>query len=184
MSLVTLRNSSTQSYDGLLAHQLLSDPTWFGRQCGQPLPEIFGTAAAALSSPEFRIRAGSLLVTGRGDPPPWLHAAVEALGTILDLPENWDSYGAACVDPEAVRHTVYLLSEIMRAETPLPSVVPTNTGGIQLEWHVNGVDLEIEIVSRYRVAAWFRDLRTEQEWEEDVVTDLGRLVRSIDRLVG
>jgi hypothetical protein len=124
------------------------------------------------------------LVVGRGEPPPWLRAAVEALGAILGLPDNWDSYGAVSVDPEAVCHTVYLMSEIMRPDTPLPSVVPTNIGGIQLEWHVNGVDLEIEIVSRHRVAVWSRDLRTEEEWEEDLVTDLSRLVRTIDRLVG
>ena len=28
---------------------------------------------------------------------------------------------------------------------PRPAVVPTVKGGVQLEWHANGLDLEIEI---------------------------------------
>lgn len=170
------------AYDGLLAYQLLSDPTWLGRQCGTALPE-FGTTTAFLSSPNFCIRAGSLLVSGQGAPPPWLTDTVQTLGDLLSLPSNWDTYDAPTVDPEAVCHTVQLLSRIMRADTPTPTAVPTTTGGVQLEWHWKGVDFEIEVNSS-RVAAWFRSIETRNEWEEDSVTDLGRLVEAIDQLSG
>jgi hypothetical protein len=170
--------------DGLLAYHLLSDPTWLGRQCGTVPPEQLGTSTAFLSSPTFRIQAGSLLVTGNGKPPPWLRVTVEALGTLLSLPPNWDSYEAAAVDPDAACRSIYLLSDIMRPDSPAPSVVPTTSGGVQLEWHLKGKDLEIEVISSCRVTAWSMDIESGNEWEDDSVADVARLVEAIDQLSG
>jgi hypothetical protein len=33
----------------------------------------------------------------------------------------------------------------MAGHTPAPSIVPTHGGGLQLEWHVGGVDVELMI---------------------------------------
>ncbi len=38
-----------------------------------------------------------------------------------------------------------ILAKILDSSAPPPSVVPTHEGGVQVEWHRNGVDLEIEI---------------------------------------
>ena len=38
-----------------------------------------------------------------------------------------------------------ILAKILDSRTPPPTVVPTYEGGVQVEWHRNGVDLEIEI---------------------------------------
>ena len=38
-----------------------------------------------------------------------------------------------------------ILAKILDTRAPPPSVVPTWDGGVQVEWHRNGVDLEIEI---------------------------------------
>lgn len=49
------------------------------------------------------------------------------------LEENWDGYGAAPPTPEAL------------AVLDLLTIVPLNTGGLQIEWHPLSGDTEIEI---------------------------------------
>ena len=45
----------------------------------------------------------------------------------------------------SVRETLAILAKILDSRAPPPSVVPTWDRGVQVEWHRNGVDLEIEI---------------------------------------
>jgi hypothetical protein len=64
--------------------------------------------------------------------------AARSLAKLRQLKPGWDSYGGKAPTREAlhVAETVALWA---------PQVVPMSHGGVQLEWHVNGVDLEIEI---------------------------------------
>ena len=52
--------------------------------------------------------------------------------SLRDLPLNWDSYGSPKIGEGALKVLQGL------------QVVPTSPGGIQVEWHCNGYDLEIE----------------------------------------
>src|SRR6476659_749758 len=88
---------------------------------------------------------GASLVSGSA--PEWLAKADETLQTLLALPPNWNSYGARTIQPDVVQATSSLLHDIARDDTPQPAIVPTVRGGVQLEWHTRGVDLEIEIES-------------------------------------
>ena len=54
---------------------------------------------------------------------------------LLALPDNWDSYGAPKIDPATV--------ERARAWLDGGNVVPCSDGGVQLEWHSEGVDVEV-----------------------------------------
>jgi hypothetical protein len=101
---------------------------------------------------------------------------------ILSLPENWDSYGGRAIDPETVISTLQLLDAVMRPDTPLPAVVPTNRGGIQLEWHTRGIDLEIQISARARSHVYYHDQAKGIEWEQEVAFDLNPLVKCIRQL--
>jgi hypothetical protein len=56
--------------------------------------------------------------------------------TLRRLPENWDSYGAARLDPAVIDRAQLFLARV--------SVVPCSDGAVQLEWHTHGLDLEIE----------------------------------------
>jgi hypothetical protein len=60
---------------------------------------------------------------------------------------------------------------------PLPSIVPTRRGTIQIEWHARGVDLEIDVRSPTDIVAIFEDLRTGDTWEKQVGTDRRDLVK-------
>ncbi len=66
-------------------------------------------------------------------------------------------------------------------DDPVPSVVPTARGGILLEWHEGGIDLEVDI----RSPSWFHVAFAEGEHEEEydhanleLVADKLNLLRS------
>lgn len=43
------------------------------------------------------------------------------------------------------RHVARILAEIDAAHMPSPTVVPTFRGNAQLEWHINGGDVELDV---------------------------------------
>jgi hypothetical protein len=99
----------------------------------------------------------------------------EVMSKLLNLSENWDSYGARRISPAATEFALQLLSQTVQVDTPVPSVVPTSRGGVQLEWHTRGIDLEAEIRSPGRLYVSYEDHRHGVEWEGELTSDLTRL---------
>ena len=130
----------------------------------------------------FRCARGELVVSVGVDPPSWLAPTGQALVDLLDLASDWDSYGAWAVEPSHVCAAFQVLLLTMRHDTPAPAVVPTNRGHVQLEWHVGGIDLEIETLSMQRLLVSFEDASSGDEWEGEVVSDLTPLVEYIGQL--
>lgn len=81
------------------------------------------------------------------EPPTWFLPLLQQICQLGDLRSNWDSYGAWPLDPPTAAHAVTILLESLTANDPKPSVVPTSGGGLMIEWHLGGVDLEIEVQS-------------------------------------
>jgi len=71
-----------------------------------------------------------------------------ALGKLLQLPRDWNSYDALPIDIRAIR-----TAENIQA-------VPTNIGGVQLELHAGGVDVEVEIAPDGHVISVYWALAT------------------------
>ena len=82
---------------------------------------------------------------------------IEKLNSLLDLDENWDSYGAHRVNVEAVFATIQVLASVLQEDTPLPTFVPTPSGNVQLEWHESGIDLEVEVHPSGIIEVYFED---------------------------
>jgi hypothetical protein len=112
----------------------------------------------------------------------WYAPTLAAASTLLQLPDNWDQHGAMRVKPAIVQAAMTLLNGIMLDDTPAPSVVPTVRGGIQLEWHTRGIDLEIEFLSPNHVQGLFEDQRESVSWEEDLASNIAPLHDAIARL--
>jgi hypothetical protein len=123
-----------------------------------------------------------IVVEYKGKAPRWLKSAIQTLNELLSLPANWDSYGARPIDPTTAIFSLKLLSEVMSPNVPVPLVVPTNRGGVQLEWHTRGIDLEIEVQQPERISVCYEDHRLEDEWEEELTSDLTRLSDALSEL--
>ena len=121
------------------------------------------------------ISQDELVIEQEDEKPAWLVPVAQAMSEIMNLPVNWDSYGALSVRPTAIHAALELLFEIMQADTPAPTVVPTVQGGVQLEWHTHGIDLEIEILSPGRLFVYYEDHEQQTEWEGEITADLTRL---------
>ena len=70
---------------------------------------------------------------------------------------------------EMAANIVKLLIDILDSRAPPPSVVPTWEGGLQVEWHRNGVDLEIEVTPSGHIEYFFASPDVECEgdaWDE------------------
>lgn len=126
----------------------------------------------------FPINGGEIEIMIVGDPPAWVAPTVEKLGRFLTMPRGWDSYGAKKVEPDCVLSAIQTAFEVMQDETPAPTVVPTSCGGVQLEWHTRGIDLEVEVCSPSRILASYEDQETGESWEERVF-DFSRIRRAL-----
>ncbi len=73
----------------------------------------------------------------------WLRDAIFEVEQLTRLPDGWNTYGASSVSASAATQAVTFLVDHAYAEIARPSVVPLTDGGIQLEWHRGGIDLEI-----------------------------------------
>lgn len=97
--------------------------------------------------------------------PDWLPGFAQCLDQLLSLPENWDSYGAARISPAVVKPAVRVLLDHLPSQGAPPQVVPTNSGGLQFEWHEQSVDLEIEIFPVGEPVVYYFNRATDTEWE-------------------
>ncbi len=148
--------------EGQRVQVMLSDISSNVRCCMVP----FGHASLVFSSP----------------PPAWFNNLLTEIGQIGELEENWDSYGASPIDPRCAEAAINLLLSVLHSGTPKPFVVPTSRGGIQLEWHRAGVDLEVEIESPARVNVFFEDHQEGTKEEITLNGDFRPLERFVERV--
>lgn len=108
------------------------------------------------------------------DSPPWFEPTIQAM---LALPwdnDNWND-DAAATHPGAAATLLTVLVSVLDNATPPPDIVPTWRGGVQAEWHRNGVALEIEADPDGALEYYFRSLT--EEYEESVLPNIERLTR-------
>lgn len=89
-------------------------------------------------------QGSKIVIEFPGGKPFWLDQVMARISKLLDLPSNWDSNTARPVDVDSVRTALQTLSRTMQPDTPSPQIIPTPRGTIQLEWHLRGIDLEVE----------------------------------------
>lgn len=127
---------------------------------------------------------GTVVIRVLGAVPAWLEPTAAVLEELLWLDSNWDSYGALPVDVDQAFTVLELLGRVMNNDTPHPQLVPTNRGGVQVEWHRSGIDVEIETLMPGRLSVSYEDSNRdeESEWEQDLADDWTRLSRALARL--
>jgi hypothetical protein len=92
------------------------------------------------------------------DPPEqWQIEVQSRLLQYVKMPKGWDTYNAQPVGWDAGMFALSILHDVMQVRTPIPQVVPSSAGGIQLEWHQKGIDLELHVTGPYQCELWFQD---------------------------
>jgi hypothetical protein len=84
---------------------------------------------------------------------------------VIALEAGWDGSNGRPMTVDAFITALKVLEETMAWDTVAPTIVPVSDGGVQLEWHCAGVDLEVYIEPGGQISAWCRE--GSREWEED-----------------
>lgn len=116
------------------------------------------------------------------DEPAWLGPTTQRVAELLDLPDNWDSYGGRPIDRAAVARALQFLGKVMQPATPPPTIIPTSHGSVELEWHTRGVDLEVRPLPSGGASVYCEDQRSGEQWEAELGADLSRLERVLVEL--
>lgn len=119
----------------------------------------------------------------RRDPLPWLEACVSAVNEFINLPQDWDSHGGVATTLEAAGGALRTLVAIMSRPNPMPELTPVPNGGLALEWHGSGVDLEIEFGAYNDASVYYRDESRDIEWDRslsDVQDELEKYLSQIE----
>lgn len=116
-------------------------------------------------------------------PRPFLKG-VEGVVDLLSLPAGWNSYSAKPIQRQNAIRAIRLLAEFLGSETPSPAAVPTVRGGIQLEWHTKGVNIEIYIHSPENVSFFADRVGSDEACEEPLAGHEQELRSWLERISG
>ena len=106
---------------------------------------------------------------GEQDLPAWVQIALRRLRSVADLGPGWSGRGGCPVEPRLLPRAFRLIADVIpdNDATYVPRVVPTVEGGLQLEWHRDGFDLEIELSPLGEVWVDHERIDGTETWEGD-----------------
>lgn len=64
---------------------------------------------------------------------------------LMALEEGWDGYDGLPMLPRVAEHTELFLEQVEAYTSIAPELVPLPNGGVQLEWYIGEVEIEVEI---------------------------------------
>ena len=99
---------------------------------------------------------------------PWSQPLASKLQELATLPEGWDGYNGKPVCPAIVRCAAQLVDQLYVPGLIKPHLVPGGDDTLQLEWHVNQFDLEIDILGPRQLVAYLYDLDGGKEEEMEM----------------
>lgn len=117
-------------------------------------------SGAALSTPRpSRVRIGrpdgpDVVVTFNSAAPAWLQEIAQRLDQLGGFDNGWDGHDARAMAEDAVVMMLHVLQQVAVPGVPMPDMVLSPEGGLQIEWHQNGWDIEIEARSSGDIEAW------------------------------
>ncbi len=107
-------------------------------------------------------------------------ARIAELGGLAD---GWDSYGARAIDRRALRVGQMIAERALTLTLPLPRLLAVPSGGVQVEWSVGPVDLELEIEPGGAAAIFICDDEyTAQRIDGELPADQGLFNLALGRL--
>jgi hypothetical protein len=99
-----------------------------------------------------------------GEPrPAWFMPVLQGFANLAALTQGWDGSTAHRIDRPTINRALSAIEQILPSQAPPPSVVPIPNSGLQIEWHRNGRDLEIEFNPDGAIEFYYFDEGTQEE---------------------
>jgi len=126
----------------------------------------------------------SVEIQASGQMPRSFLKSVENIVDLLGLPRGWNSYAAKSIEPQNAIAAVRLLAQLLEVHSPAPIVVPTVRGGIQLEWHSKGINIEVYIDSSETISFFAEDIQSGRSCENPLPGHESELRSWLQRIAG
>lgn len=130
---------------------------------------------------DVQIEPASVTTSASAFIPTWASTTVKRLNELLHLKDNWDSYGASKPSATSAVELIKVLCSVATPDTPAPAIIPSPFGHFQAEWHQNGVDLEVEVMSPTKIHVSFSDVWG-ITWQDELSLDMTRLTHAVRRI--
>jgi hypothetical protein len=114
--------------------------------------------------------------------PSWFMPVLQGFASLATLTDGWDGSGAARIDRATINRALRAIEQLLPQDAPAPSVVPVPDSGLQIEWHRNHRDLEIEFNPRGAVEFYYFDEDTREEHEGPVGPNFVNVKKYLDRI--
>lgn len=112
----------------------------------------------------------------------WIQELEDRFDVLTSLPRGWDGYDGQPVSFNCAQFAANLIERLCVANVPPPQLVPGSDGTLQLEWHMNGFDVEVDVLGPYSVVATRFDHESDLDEEIEIQTDFSELASWIEGL--
>ena len=102
----------------------------------------------------------------------WSMALSERFNALTSLPKGWDGYAGRPVSFTCAKFAAQILERLYDGEVPPPSLVPGSDGSLQIEWHINQYDIEIDVLAPFHLIATRFDILSGDEEEIELQADV------------
>lgn len=114
----------------------------------------------------------------------WRSAVMQKLEKLVKLPNGWDGYRAQAVSFDTATFTLQMLESTCSDQVPEPQIVPGVAGDLQVEWHIENIDIELHVRAANNVSAWRSNAETGPDGEEiDLTINFLPIIGWINELV-
>jgi len=114
--------------------------------------------------------------------PAWFDPLMQGFVDLLTLPNNWNSYGAGPIDSALIHEAMEFMNNLLGPSNPAPRMVPLSSGGLQIEWHRKGIDLEVVFDSGEEPYFYYRNRMNGEESEHTLRENIHLLSSIINNL--
>ncbi len=95
-----------------------------------------------------------------------LTAVARRLAVLACLGKGWDGRDARPVTPDAAGTALRVaVDSLSDSDIPVPAIVPSVEGGLLIEWHRQGIELDVDVSPDGTAWVSFEDLETGEEWQ-------------------
>lgn len=112
----------------------------------------------------------------------WYVQLEDRLRELVALPVGWDGYYGQPVSFHNADFAATILERLCRSDVPTPDLIPGTDGSLQIEWHVNDIDVELDILSPQHVIATIFYETTGLERTEELDNDYTLVANWLDSL--
>ncbi len=112
----------------------------------------------------------------------WFEQLRKRLDELTALPVGWDGYNGQPVTFQCANFVANMLERLCQDGVPAPYLVPGSDGSLQVEWHRNMLDVELDVLDVQNVVATRINRQTGEENVIQVQNDFSEITDWISAL--